>query len=639
MRIDKIRVINFRSIVDETLNCENLTVLIGRNGSGKSSFLQALKLFMDTSATVSNEDYYNREYDRREINIEVSFSGLSDEEKNEFKSYLNGDSLVVQRRFPSAQYYGRVHGCPQLEPIREQLRQKGSKVADIAIKLKELTESGSFPGLKAVSQKIEEEVDRWEKENQGLCRDYFRSGIFLGPMNIAGGKLKSKTHFVYIPPVREADADASGSSKQSPLGTLIAPLLNLITDQNQDVKEVKQAVTEGFNRYKDIIQNIPERETLAQNLTAVLKRYDRETAASIRLGVDGTMNLPEPKPKVWLLEDGFEGEVSRKGNGLQRLFTFSILELYEVYRNRREGSGTDETIVLVVEEPELYQHPTRARSLARILRRLSSESSPGGFRFQILYSTHSPYFLSLGSFSNIRRIEKVSHAAGPMESKIKKTTLKQVGERVLPALKIQADPTDSSVWARLKSILGIKAAEGFFSDGVILVEGAEDEAILHAFLNNKGILLDQFGVSLISADGKTNLPWLLALYQQLGVPVYTIFDGDGSEPKDEDAKRNYNEALLELIGETRVAKPDTKIMTSGCVWKNTFAGEITNLFGSDKWNAAFQSACKEYEMLADHGRKKYAVVRRAVDILLDSDHTTPSIDQLLTAIISKFGIK
>src|SRR3990167_9106041 len=106
MRIKKIRIQNYRCILDETLECDDLTVLVGRNGSGKSSFLKALKLFMDTADAPSAEDYYNREIGKREIKIEVTFSHLIEDEKTEFSSYLDGDSLVVQRRFPSGDYYG-----------------------------------------------------------------------------------------------------------------------------------------------------------------------------------------------------------------------------------------------------------------------------------------------------------------------------------------------------------------------------------------------------------------------------------------------------------------------------------------------------------------------------------------------------
>src|SRR2546422_1215826 len=106
MKIAKLHVVHFRSIFDETLPCEPLTILVGRNGAGKSSFIQAFRLYFDPSATVSSEDYYNRD-NTKEILIEVTFVDLTGEEQDEFRSYLESGTLVVQRKFPSGQYYGR----------------------------------------------------------------------------------------------------------------------------------------------------------------------------------------------------------------------------------------------------------------------------------------------------------------------------------------------------------------------------------------------------------------------------------------------------------------------------------------------------------------------------------------------------
>ena len=45
MRITNVRVENFRSIRDATFSCDRLTALVGRNGTGKSSFLHAFGVF------------------------------------------------------------------------------------------------------------------------------------------------------------------------------------------------------------------------------------------------------------------------------------------------------------------------------------------------------------------------------------------------------------------------------------------------------------------------------------------------------------------------------------------------------------------------------------------------------------------
>ena len=55
MIIESINIKNFRSILDEVLYCENLTVLVGTNGAGKSSFLHGLDLFYNASPKIEPE--------------------------------------------------------------------------------------------------------------------------------------------------------------------------------------------------------------------------------------------------------------------------------------------------------------------------------------------------------------------------------------------------------------------------------------------------------------------------------------------------------------------------------------------------------------------------------------------------------
>lgn len=78
MIIKAVHVKNFRSILDERIDCDNLTVLVGRNGTGKSSFLRALQMFYDPKASVVAEDFY-AEDTSKEIEIAVTFTDLSTE--------------------------------------------------------------------------------------------------------------------------------------------------------------------------------------------------------------------------------------------------------------------------------------------------------------------------------------------------------------------------------------------------------------------------------------------------------------------------------------------------------------------------------------------------------------------------------
>jgi hypothetical protein len=244
--------------------------------------------------------------------------------------------LLVQRRFPGGEYFGQANGCEELEPIRERIRQK-AKVAEQASDLKKLVDGGKFPGLNPVNRAIEDELDRWEGENPARCKRFFRAGLFQGPTNIAGGKLRSRTNFVYIPPVREAEVDASGGGKQSPLTALVGPLVSAITEKTATVKSAMGALETGYAAYRSAVEGAPEKGSLESDLTGLLQRYDENAAAQIQLSLDEKISLPQVKPRVWLIEDGFQGEVARKGHGLQRLFIFTILELYEKFRGGIAG--------------------------------------------------------------------------------------------------------------------------------------------------------------------------------------------------------------------------------------------------------------------------------------------------------------
>jgi len=49
MKLSEVRIKNFRSFDDETINFDDYTCFVGPNGSGKSTILQALNVFFRNS--------------------------------------------------------------------------------------------------------------------------------------------------------------------------------------------------------------------------------------------------------------------------------------------------------------------------------------------------------------------------------------------------------------------------------------------------------------------------------------------------------------------------------------------------------------------------------------------------------------
>lgn len=83
MKIESVRIQNFRSFDDETVVLDDYTCLVGPNGSGKSTVLTALNIFFretENSSTnlveLGREDFHQYRTDRP-IQITVTFTELS----------------------------------------------------------------------------------------------------------------------------------------------------------------------------------------------------------------------------------------------------------------------------------------------------------------------------------------------------------------------------------------------------------------------------------------------------------------------------------------------------------------------------------------------------------------------------------
>jgi AAA15 family ATPase/GTPase len=101
MKISNLRIENYRSFKDQTIDLVEYTCIVRANGAGKSTVLSALNVFFQnvTSGTpnvkeLDEEDFHLR-HTGSPIRITVTFSELSDTEKVDLADYVHQDQLVV----------------------------------------------------------------------------------------------------------------------------------------------------------------------------------------------------------------------------------------------------------------------------------------------------------------------------------------------------------------------------------------------------------------------------------------------------------------------------------------------------------------------------------------------------------------
>ena len=110
--------------------------------------------------------------------------------------------------------------------------------------------------------------------------------------------------------------------------------------------------------------------------------------------------------------------------------------------------------MIVIDEPELSLHPTYQRRLAHLFATYAKDR-------QVVYATHSPYFVSFEHILNGAEIARVHKRGGSVISQLSRPTAEQLSGFI----------TDNNN----PHVLGLEAREAFFQDdGVVLVEGQED---------------------------------------------------------------------------------------------------------------------------------------------------------------------
>lgn len=564
MIVKALHVKNFRSILDERFDCDNLTVLVGRNGTGKSSFLRAMEMFYDPKATVSTEDSY-AEDTSKEIEIAVTFTDLGTKEKSLFAPYLDGNDLIVARIFSvSSKKSGTYHGMKFQNPDFTEIRNAGGKT-EIRNKYSEVRNLSKYSALPTVrnADQVEEELKKWEAANPGSCKRMRDDGQFFGFTEVGQGYLGRHTRFIHIPAVRDAADDAIEGK-----GSCVTEIMDLVVRRTlASRKDFVALKGDTQTRYREIMDpaKLTELSRLQTQLSDTLRYYAPEANVSMEWAKLVDIDFPLPKAEVKLHEDGYKSSVQRTGHGLQRAFILTMLQhlvaakgveaaTEEAFASEAEipeqGEPQLPGLVLAIEEPELYQHPSRQRHMTSVLLKLSQGTIPGvAKKTQVIYSTHSPLFVGLDRFEQIRLLRKADDAAGkPRVTKAVKAELDAVAEELWVAGRQQGSKyTGDTLRPRLQAVMTPWVNEGFFADVAVLVEGEDDRAAILGVAVSMGHNFDSDGISVIPCIGKNNLDRPLVIFRRLGIPVYVVWDGDHGET---DAKAEDNRRLLRLVGQS-----------------------------------------------------------------------------------------
>jgi energy-coupling factor transporter ATP-binding protein EcfA2 len=635
MLIKTVYISHFRCIRGETLNCENLTALVGANGSGKSTFLRALHLFYEASPKLDARDCYGSDHNEP-IEIAITFMDLGTEEKDRFSSYLEGDELTVERvfTFPDGKlqhkYYGSRLGMSDFRAVRAAPNATEARRAYQELK------SGKYGELPEWSSRDQAvgALGGWEQAHANECSRGRDDGQFFGFTEVAQGFLGKFTRLIYVPAVRDAGSDAD-EGKDSPVKEIVDLVVRNSLATHGSIQALKE---ETKRRYDEIVNpsNLAGLRVLQEQLNRTLGTYVADAKVELDWLPSSEVQLPLPKTDVTLSEDGYPCTVNRSGHGLQRAFILTMLQHLAVAKATPEGEAAQERsdLILCIEEPEVYQHPNRQRHFASLLLNLSNGTIEGVARkTQVIYSTHSPMFVGLDRFDQVRLFIKVpGESEKPKCSKVAEVTMNQIAESLWNICGSPGEKwTGFSLLPRLQPIMTPWVNEGFFADVVVLVEGEDDLAAILGTAKSRSISLEALGVSVVPCMGKANLDRPALIFAALGIPVYLVWDSD--EGGREDTSKT-NRILLSVVGQPESDYPSDIRETYAC-FKVNLETTLKDELGAELFDGIVADLQDAFGVASPKDcMKKPAVVSELITKAKGKGRTSPSLELILDKILA-----
>ena len=495
MKLTKFRIKNYKSIIDsgDCYFSDKLTILAGKNESGKSSVLEALEDFHQ-DRTIRDEAKPIEGEGIPEVSI--SFTVPSADIISVFTAIgaeksVSKDALITLTKKFGAKTYTldldsrKLIGIPNIYDSSKKHIQDSVKKIDALIKA-----SGNdikFP--KFEKQKLSEyktEVATFKSQNPALA------DVIAETVNI-----EKASDDYYAQEKTTTDFIAEFVKTQLPYFILFSsfddkfpksiPIASLATNEwavdlelvsNFSIEKIASSNKQEQTRHENSV-NI--------DFTDKFKKFWTQDEIKLQIKAD-TQDV-----NFWIIEKDIPYYPSQRSKGQQWYLSFYV----KIVSKLQE----DKPNIILIDEPGLYLHAKAQKDLLQVLLAHTNENP-------VVFSTHSPYLITEDNLENIRLIEKAD-----------------AGTKILG--KIHAHPTaDRETLTPILTAIGLGINDSITNlnqkDNVI-VEGPEDVFYLQAF---KAIEMKDLKTNFINGGGAPNMGMVGTILEGWGANVTYLYDND-----------------------------------------------------------------------------------------------------------------
>jgi len=613
MKIEKFRIKNYKSIEDSE-DCylsEGITILAGKNESGKTSILEALEDF-DTQKKIRkgaipikdpslkpeisisfilDEEYSNEILLELGLNIGFKISSLKFEITKKYPQKYTLDPEIIN----TLADFVLIRDKDKTEDLKEKiaiatndLRKKYSRYIDIPSSVFEFILSKSNDPSEIIddfkniiinieNHIIDEDLEEFEEVSEKYLKRFEKYNHDSSIKDKFIEEIKR-----YIPNFILFSSFEDVFPNKIPLSEI---------DKNKWIKDL--SIVSDLKVHK-ILDSTDRELRKHKNDVNVKLNNDYEnfwTQDLSKLSIDwDSQHL-----FFWIEEDGYSYEPEIRSKGRQWHLAFYI----RVSARSKENAPN----IILIDEPGLYLH---ANAQKDILKKLEDSSKD----CQIVFATHSPYLLEPDKLNRVRLIEKSKKEGVKILNKIHAVSDKETLTPILTAIGLELNNGITNI-DRINNII---------------VEGPSDKYYFDAFK----LILANKDLNFIYGGGAGNMPFVGTILQGWGCKVNYLFDNDkGMVDGEKNLIKNWfiTKDIISSVSESFGAIED---IFSRDDFKKHVLNEENKTYTST--NSSYVKKSKNDKVLI----AKLFLEKVEKNNLKLSKETTSNITNLFTKLINKF---
>lgn len=474
MILKSVRVQNFKCVRDsDDFSIDpHVTCLVGKNESGKTALLQSLyKLnpVVDAAGRFEDMDYpraqwseYNEKRGNTHANVLTTTWTLTDSEKSALRDILGSvggkiDNIAISKGYENKKYY---HVNVAEAPVVKHLIDKHELQEPEGTALRKAT---TVKGLKDILAALPTPSEQAKTLIAFLERHFARDRATLAAIDVLEPKLPRMVYF----------SEYMRLAGQMAIEDFKANRLNTAHPRSNDYR-MFEALLGLVNKTAEDIEKLDRFDPLQAELEAVSSRLSKSIFAywsqNKHLRVQFRFDMaragdPAPLNAGWIMRTRIENtrhdsttSFDERSSGFVWFFSFLVW-----FSQMKKNYG--ENLVILLDEPGNSLH---AKAQGDLLRYIEEQLAP---KYQVLYTTHSPFMVDAANILRARTVEDVMVKHGD-------------GQEELLGTKVKSDvlSTDPDTVFPLQAALGYEITQTLFvGKHTLLVEGPSDLLYLKWF--------------------------------------------------------------------------------------------------------------------------------------------------------------